>query len=88
MSNLAVLPSPQNTVMDEKEVKEIEPRFAKVVTLAKIYNVSKPTVYRWLKEAEQSEEWSQLFINVTSSLTLVNLKEFERFLYSKHRKYL
>ncbi|GGA98734.1 helix-turn-helix domain-containing protein [Macrococcus hajekii] len=88
MSNLAIMPTPQNTVMDEREVKAIEPRFAKVATLAKIYNVSKTTVYRWLKEAEQSQEWPKLFIEVTSSLTLVNLEEFERYLYTKHRKYL
>lgn len=88
MNSIISMPTKQNTVLEKIQIQDIKPRFAKVSTLTKMYDVSKSSIYRWLNEAEQSGEWPKLFVEVSSTLSLVNLEEFERLLYSKHKKQL
>lgn len=63
--------------------------YCKVPTLAELFNVSKPTCYRFLKEAEQMDEFKgNICIDISSNLTLVHIETFINFLKTKHKKYL
>ncbi|STY75533.1 Uncharacterised protein [Macrococcoides caseolyticum] len=63
--------------------------YCKVPTLAELFNISKPTCYRFIKEAEQIDEFKDnICIDISSNLTLVHIETFIEFLKTKHKKYL
>ena len=94
MSNVAVVklreePTLENTVMKEEQVAPVKMIYAKVSTLAKMFNISRNTVYRFLAEAEEMEEFkNEICVDVSSNLTLVRIETFEAFLRTCHKKYL
>lgn len=71
------------------QVEQPKMLYCKVSTLPKLFDVSKPTCYRFLKEAEQMEEFkNDICIDISSNLTLVHIETFKEFLKTKHKKYL
>lgn len=92
MTNLYKLsdyPSRVNTITKSNELENNEMIYCKVPTLAELFNVSKPTCYRFLKEAEQMDEFKDdICIDISSNLTLVHIETFIKFLKTKHKKYL
>ncbi|TDM23478.1 hypothetical protein [Macrococcoides canis] len=82
-------PYPSNTVLSSDQVEPVKKIYCKVPTLAKLFDVSKPTCYRFIKEAEQMDEFKDdICIDISSNLTLVHIETFIKFLKTKHKKYL
>lgn len=82
-------PTPQNSVLKDEQVAPVKMIYAKVSTLAKMFNISRNTVYRFLVEAEEMEEFKgRICTDVSATLTLVHIDTFSEFLRSKHKKYL
>ncbi|WP_232782105.1 helix-turn-helix domain-containing protein [Macrococcoides caseolyticum] len=87
--NLIDKPHPSNTLLSSDQVGTNEMIYCKVSTLPKLFDVSKPTCYRFLKEAEQMDEFkNDICIDISSNLTLVHIETFKEFLKTKHKKYL
>ncbi|RAI82535.1 helix-turn-helix domain-containing protein [Macrococcoides goetzii] len=81
------VPTKEKTIMDPKEIAMKDKRFAKVNTLATLYDVSYSTVYRWLNNLDETK-FPRVYVELSSSLRLINLEEFDKYLYSMHKKYL
>lgn len=92
MSNIVKLreePTPQNSVLREEQVAPVKMIYCKISTLPKLFNISKATAYRFLKEAEEMEEFrGRICTDVSATLTLVHIDTFSEFLRNKHKKYL
>lgn len=87
MSNVIKLPTPtpQNTVMSDDQVAPIQLIYCKISTLPKLFNISKATCYRFLKEAEEIPEFrGRICVDVSATMTLVHIETFVEFLRSKH----
>lgn len=82
-------PTPQNTVMSDEQVAPVKMIYCKVSTLPKLFNISKATSYRFIKEAETLPEYqNRICVDVSATMTLVHIETFVEFLRSKHKKYL
>lgn len=91
MSNVIKLqtPTPQNTVMSDEQVAPVKLIYCKISTLPKLFNISKATCYRFLKEAEALPQYqNRICIDVSATMTLVHIETFVEFLKTKHKKYL
>lgn len=81
-------PHPSNSVLSDDQVAPVKMIYAKVSTLPKLFNVSKATCYRFIKEAEEMPEFKdRICVDVSATLTLVNIEVFEEFLKFKHKKH-
>jgi len=89
MTNLISMEKPdiENSYMSPKEIYMKNKRFAKISTISHIYDVSKSTVYRWLENLDE-QQFPGVYVELSSSLKLINLDEFDKYLYSMHKKYL
>ncbi|WP_232237459.1 hypothetical protein [Macrococcoides caseolyticum] len=82
-------PRMNNVILSPNQIKRTEMIYCKVSTLPNLFDVSKPTCYRFLKEAENMEEFKgRICVDVSSTLTLVHIETFIEFLKTKHKKYL
>ena len=91
MSNVVELPTPHpsNSVLSDDQVATVKMIYCKVSTLTKLFNVSRATAYRFLKEAESLAEFKgRICVDVSATLTLVHIETFEEYLKKKHKKYL
>ena len=75
------LPTKQNTALEEKQIV-FPVKYAKPKLICEIFNISYSTFYRLLKSYED------MYIDISSTLTLVNVEQFEKYLKAKHKKYL
>ncbi|WP_414045412.1 helix-turn-helix domain-containing protein [Macrococcus equi] len=81
-------PHPSNSVLSDDQVAPVKMIYCKVSTLPKLFNISKATCYRFLKEADTLDEFKdRICVDVSATLTLVNIEVFEEFLKSKHKKH-
>lgn len=89
MSKVVTLPTPtvKNTVMNENEVREFKPIYAKPNTLMKLYDLSRTSVYRLLKRAK-NEGFENVEVSVSQGMTLVHIETFNDFLKSINKKHL
>lgn len=82
-------PTLENTIIKDEQIAPVKMIYAKVSTLAKMFNISRNTVYRFLADAEEMEEFkNKICVDVSSNLTLVHIETFEAFLRTCHKKYL
>ncbi|WP_144781783.1 helix-turn-helix domain-containing protein [Macrococcoides caseolyticum] len=82
-------PHPSNTVLNDDQVAPVKMIYCKISTLPKLFNVSKATCYRFIKEAEEMQEFKgRICVDVSATMTLVHIETFIEFLRSKHKKYL
>ncbi|WP_414050677.1 helix-turn-helix domain-containing protein [Macrococcus animalis] len=91
MTNVIELltPHPSNTVLKDEQVAPVKMIYCKISTLPKLFNVSKATCYRFIKEAEEMPEFKgRICVDVSATMTLVHIDTFVEFLRSKHKKYL
>lgn len=84
---VTVLPSNQNTILDEEIY--IEPIYIKATRACELFDLSRSTVNKYLQEAEEDERYrNRISIAVAQNILLVNIRVFEEFLKSKHKKFL
>lgn len=82
-------PTPANSILSDDQVAPVKMIYCKVSTLPKLFNISKATCYRFLKEADTLDEFKdRICVDVSTTMTLVHIETFEEFLKTKHKKYL
>jgi len=80
-------PKSSNTIMSEEHIVT-RPVYVNKASAAKLFGVSKSTIYNWCTEAEQSKEWDSLFVRPSSTITLIHVETMVRFLKSKNKSFL
>ncbi|TDM10451.1 helix-turn-helix domain-containing protein [Macrococcus lamae] len=81
-------PHPSNSVLSDDQVAPVKMIYCKVSTLPKLFNISKATAYRFLKEADTLDEFKdRICVDVSATMTLVHIETFEEFLKFKHKKH-
>lgn len=85
MSKQIEMPTINNTVHLESQVKEIEPKYAKFGAIAKIFGISRSSVSTYTKEMENDQNFKNYVIDISYGLKLVNIVGFEQFLRSKNK---
>lgn len=84
---VTVLPTTNNTILDEEIY--IEPIYIKATRACELFDLSRSTVNKYLQEAEEDEKYrNKISIAVAQNILLVNIRVFEEFLRSKHKKFL
>ena len=79
------LPTKQNTALEEKQIV-FPVKYAKPKLICEIFNISYSTFYRLLKSYENDNLGIEdMYIDISSTLTLVNVEQFEEFLKRKHK---
>ena len=78
------LPTKQNTALEEKQIV-FPVKYAKPKLICEIFNISYSTFYRLEDDNLDIED---MYIDISSTLTLVNVEQFEKYLKAKHKKYL
>ncbi|MCG1354836.1 helix-turn-helix domain-containing protein [Staphylococcus epidermidis] len=87
-TKLQDLPTKQNTALEEKQIV-FPVKYAKPKLICEIFNISYSTFYRLLKSYEDDNlSIEDMYIDISSTLTLVNVEQFEKYLKAKHKKYL
>lgn len=82
------LPTKQNTAL-EKEQVVFPVKYAKPKLLSELFNCSYSTIRRLLISYDEDNLGVEnMYLDISSTLTLVNVEKFERFLQRKHKKYL
>lgn len=82
------LPTKENTALEKGQI--VFPiKYAKPKLLGEIFNCSYSTIRRLLISYDGDNLGiDNLYVDISSTLTLVNVKKFEQFLQKKHKKYL
>ncbi|MBO3062772.1 helix-turn-helix domain-containing protein [Mammaliicoccus fleurettii] len=84
---VTALPTTNNTILDEEIY--IEPIYIKATRACELFDLSRSTVNKYLQEAEEDEKYrNRISIAVAQNILLVNIRVFEEFLKSKHKKFL
>lgn len=87
-TKLQDIPTKQNTALEEKQIV-FPVKYAKPKLISEIFNISYSTFYRLLKSYEGDNLGIEdMYIDISSTLTLVNVEQFENYLKAKHKKYL
>lgn len=87
IKTVTVLPITNNTILDEEIY--IEPIYIKATRACELFDLSGSTVNKYLQEAEEDEQYrNKISIAVAQNILLVNIRVFEEFLRSKHKKFL
>ncbi|WP_239761094.1 helix-turn-helix domain-containing protein [Mammaliicoccus sp. N-M51] len=88
MKNVTEIPTKQNVVMNDEQIK-VSPIYAKIATLPKLIGVSKSTIYRVLKEYDQNSNGIEnMYVSLSSTLTIVDIEKFKAYLNTRHKKWL
>ncbi|PTI22482.1 pathogenicity island protein [Staphylococcus warneri] len=87
-TNFQDLPTKENTVLEHGQI--VFPiKYAKPKLLGEIFNCSYSTIRRLLISYDEDDLGIEnLYMDISSTLTLVNVEKFEQFLQKKHKKYL
>jgi DNA-binding IclR family transcriptional regulator len=56
--------------------------------LAKLFSINRSTVWRWLGKMRDTGRYDSSFLELSPTLKLVKLADFEAFLHSQDRQYL
>ncbi|MCG1813708.1 helix-turn-helix domain-containing protein [Staphylococcus epidermidis] len=87
-TKLQDLPTKENTALKERQIV-FPVKYAKPKLSCEIFNISYSTFYRLLKSYEDDNLGIEdMYIDISSTLTLVNVEQFEKYLKAKHKKYL
>lgn len=87
-TKLQDIPTKQNTALEEKQIV-FPVKYVKPKLISEIFNISYSTFYRLLKSYEDDNLGIEdMYIDISSTLTLVNVEQFENYLKAKHKKYL
>lgn len=88
MSNktLNAVPNRQNTIISNEQVAKIEPIYARCSQLAKIYALSQSTVNKYVKEAEESKDFTHIVKRPSPSILIVEIDGFRNFLDARQKK--
>lgn len=85
MSKQIEMPTINNTVHHESQVKEIEPKYAKFGAIGKLFGISRSSVSAYTKEMEDDQKFKDYVLDISYGLKLVNIAGFEQFLKSKNK---
>lgn len=83
---LNIVPTRENTVISDEQVSKIEPIYARVAQLSKIYALSQSTVNKYVKEAEASNDFEYIVKRPSPSICIVEIKGFKSFLEARQKK--
>lgn len=87
-TKLENLPTKQNTALEQEQIV-FPVKYAKPKLLSQIFNCSYSTIRRLLISYDNDNLGIEnLYMDISSTLTLVNVEKFEQFLQRKHKKYL
>ncbi|KDE96215.1 MULTISPECIES: hypothetical protein [Staphylococcus] len=81
-----IVPHRDNTIISDKQVPTIEPIYARVAQLSKIYALSQSTVNKYVKEAEASNDFEYIVKRPSPSICIVEIKGFKSFLEARQKK--
>lgn len=82
------IPTKQNSVELEGQVV-FYPLYGKPTTIAKVFDVGKSTVYRWLREYDEDNLGvKDLYLNLSSSMTRIDIEKMREYLKLKNKKWL
>lgn len=81
-----IVPTRENTVISHEQVSKIEPIYARVAQLSKIYALSQSTVIKYVKEAEKSKDFSQIVKRPSPSILIIHIKGFGDFIEARQKK--
>lgn len=87
MKRLDNAPSLDNTVLKSGHIVT-KPIYVSKAVASDMFGVSKSTIYKWCQEAEEIEEWRDLSIRPSATVTLIHVETMERFLKSKNKSFL
>lgn len=88
MKNVTEIPTKTNTVTDPKQIK-IEPIYCKISALPKLIGISKSSIYRILREYDEEPNGiDDLYVSLSATLTIVDIKKFKAYLKTRHRKWM
>ncbi|MEB6230007.1 helix-turn-helix domain-containing protein [Staphylococcus xylosus] len=81
-------PTKENTVLEAKQVL-VKPMFAKPHALASIFGISYSSVNRILKEWEKdSKGVDDLYYSLSSTMTVISIPRFEKYMKKRHKGWL
>ncbi len=88
MKDVTELPTKQNVVMNEEQIK-VEPVYCKIAALPKLIGISKSSIYRILREYDEEPNGiDDLYVSLSATLTIVDIKKFKAYLKTRHRKWM
>ncbi|OEK71092.1 pathogenicity island protein [Staphylococcus equorum] len=88
MTEVKQIPTKRNVITDSEQIK-VEPIYCKISALPKLIGVSKSTIYRVLKEYDvEPNGVEDLYVSLSATLTIVDIKKFKEYLNTKHRKWM
>ncbi|OOV36875.1 helix-turn-helix domain-containing protein [Mammaliicoccus sciuri] len=88
MKDVTELPTKQNTVTDPTQIVVL-PIYAKISTLPKLIGISKSSIYRILREYdEESNGIENMYVSLSATLTIVDIKKFQAYLNTRHKTWL
>lgn len=83
---LNIVPTRENTVISDKQIARIEPIYARPVPLSKIFALSPSTTHKYIREAEESKDFSYIVKKPSPSIVIVEIKGFNDFLTARQKK--
>lgn len=88
MKDVTEFPTKSNVVTAPEQIR-VEPIYCKISALPKLIGVSKSTIYRVLKEYdENTNDIENLYVSLSATLTIVDIKKFKAYLNTRHRKWM
>lgn len=80
-------PTLENSLL-KPEAVSTRPVYVSKKVAAEMFSVSKSTIFQWCKNAEESGEWPGVSIRPSSTITLLHLDTFEKYVISKNKSFL
>ena len=88
MKDVTEIPTKQNTVTDPTQVV-VNPIYAKIATLPKLVGISKSSIYRILREYDEEPNGIEnMYVSLSATLTIVDIKKFKAYLNTRHRRWM
>ena len=88
MKNVTQIPTKTNTVTDPTQIV-VHPLYAKIAALPALFGISKSSIYRILREYDEEPNGiSDLYVSLSATLTIVDIKKFQAYLNTRHRKWM
>ena len=88
MSEVTEIPTKTNTVTDPTQIV-VSPLYCKVSALPKLIGISKSSIYRILKEYDEEQNGIEnMYVSLSATLTIVDIKKFQAYLNTRHKTWL
>lgn len=87
MPKIVTPPNPDNTILgEEKFVKKL---YAKATHINTMFDVSRTTVYKWLREYDKDDLGIKgLYVDYSANMTLINIAKLEDYLIKRSKKWM